>query len=552
MKEQENSPFALDKRLSVYGIRRNPFPIDETDDFFFSTANLDKQLNALRSLAEYGDLILIISGVEGSGKTTLLNQLLRSADARWKCCRIDGDPSMSIKSLLDALLCGFGAKGKGDDTVSDEGLLRSYLARAHAREHVTLLVVDDAHLMPQACIEFLVTLAEQRDDMELRLLLTTQPGRLGISSDDPKRIHVVALKPFDAQQCSDYLNTRLSHAGLVGDSPFGESVVEAIHQDSGGIPGEIHPAAVRTLLANAKPSGLRRHLPFSGRMPAYVALALVIAGAVAFMIRSQPDGDTAAIRDPGATGKIKGRLVAGNASREMASEKAVTTRTRATASPQPLLTADTRTATMSVPELSSEQAAAGGDDDVKVFTLQDEPAGTIAAVAVTSPAPLKGGMAASGDDAVLSLAKNVTPAAAAATPSAPAATAAVPATAAISTASTAVTSAAATGAADAAADPPRAAHDLDWLRRQDPSHFVIQLVGTRDAAAARKFIQQHALADRGAWITTSFQNAPWYVVVYGTYPDSASARAAIAALPERLRAASPWPRSVASLVESAR
>ena len=40
----ENSAFALEDTLAVYGIKKNPFPIDEVDDYFFSSPNLGKQL----------------------------------------------------------------------------------------------------------------------------------------------------------------------------------------------------------------------------------------------------------------------------------------------------------------------------------------------------------------------------------------------------------------------------------------------------------------------------------------------------------------------------
>ena len=49
----------------------------------------------------------------------------------------------------------------------------------------------------------------------------------------------------------------------------------------------------------------------------------------------------------------------------------------------------------------------------------------------------------------------------------------------------------------------QAAHDLDWLRQQDPSHYVIQVVGTRDASAVSKFLDDHKLGSKGAWFVTS-------------------------------------------------
>lgn len=98
----------------------------------------------------------------------------------------------------------------------------------------------------------------------------------------------------------------------------------------------------------------------------------------------------------------------------------------------------------------------------------------------------------------------------------------------------------------------QAAHDLDWLRKQDPCHDVIQVVGTRDASAVSKFLDDHEMGSKGAWLVTTHESKPWYVVVYGLYPDNRSARAAIERLPERLRAGSPRPRSVASVIESTR
>jgi DamX protein len=154
---------------------------------------------------------------------------------------------------------------------------------------------------------------------------------------------------------------------------------------------------------------------------------------------------------------------------------------------------------------------AGG---TKVFTLDDGKVSVQPALAVETPAPGKSAASRSSEP-VVRLAGNVT-----------------------------------TGAGVSLTS--RAAHDLDWLRKQDPSHYVIQLVGTRDAASVGKYLDDHKLGSKGAWFLTSHESKPWYVVVYGIYPDNASASAAIKTLPEALRAGSPWPRSVASVVESAR
>jgi DamX protein len=517
VKAGEQSPFALSAALAKYGIRSNPFPIDGTDDFFFSTRDLGKQLAALHNLTEYGDLLLVVSGVEGAGKTTVLNQFLLAADARWSICRIDALASMGIATLLEDLLTGFGVNARGDDAVANEALLRAHLDQVHARNGIALLVVDDAHLMPRSCLDFLLALAEHGGGGELRLLLATEPGRLGISTSDPKRVHVVVLKPLDAQQCGDYLNTRLSRAGLVGDGPFDASVVEAIHQDSGGIPGEIHPRAVHTLVANADVPGLRRRLSITGRTTVYVGLLLVSAAAVVLTLRPAPERDAFVIEDPAATGKVRGFVTAKTGPREQVTGTPAGTAVQAAEDPPPESKAGGVDAIERAGAPTAETvtpAAATGEDPIKGATLNSERPATIAAVAVTTPAPAKGEPSSPAADPVMALAKNVTPA---------------------------VVSA-----------PPPAPYGLEWLRRQNPSHYVIQLVGTRDASAARRFVDSHALTGKGGSIALSHENKPWHVVIYGVYPDAASARAAIHALPEPLRAGAPWPRSVASVLAGAR
>ncbi len=510
MKIKQKPAFALEDTLAVYAIRKNPFPIDETDDVFFSTPRLDKQIDALRNLVEYGDLLLVISGVEGAGKTSFLNQFLLAADRRWKCCRVDAGAAMTINSLIEELLAGFGLKTRGDDAQDDEALLRAHLSDLHSNGDISLVAVDDAHLLPQICTEFLLALAQERGQIEVRLVLATEPGRLGFPTNDAKRVHVVVLRPFDLQQSGDYLHTRLSYAGLVGDSPFVASVVDDIHQDSGGLPGAIHPLALHRLLANPDASRAGRRAPKTMRVVLYVAATLVIGGGAAVFLRPEPGVAPMVANDSGTTGNARGRITGTDGDGRAARS--------AEPDPEPFAQSVTAKAPAEVsggaaPSIVTVNTGSGA----KVFILDDSGTSTTAAVAVTSPAPAKGKASSRGIEPVVRLASNVTAAA-----SAP----------------VKVKS--------------RAARDLDWLRQQDRSHYVIQLVGTRDAAAAAKFLDDHKLGSQGAWFVTSREGKPWYVVVYGIYPDSASARAAVKTLPEILRAGSPWPRSVASVIESAR
>jgi DamX protein len=530
VKAKEKPAFALEDTLAVFGIRKNPFPIDETDDLFFSTPTLTKQIDLLRNLVEYSDLLLVVSGVEGAGKTTFLDQFLLVTDRHWKCCRIDARTAMTLDALVDELLDGFGLKARGEDARGDEALLHAYLADLRANDDVPLVTVDDAHLLPQICTEFLLGLAREREHSELRLLLCAEPGRLGFPTNDPKHVHVVVLQPFDEQQSGDYIHTRLSYGGLGGDSPFSASVIDDIHQDSGGLPGAIHSLALHTLMANtdisrlaSSPSvfGLVQGRPLRFRRPMlYLAAALLIGGGAVIFLRPGPGLETVASMDTETTGKLRGRVTGVTVQATTGEPSTPAGDRQGAGGAQPGAVPFAGSVTAKAPAREPQAATPGvvrahAGSDAKVFTLGESGTSARPAVAVSAATPGKDPASGKDTGQVVRLAGNVT--------------------------------AAASSPAKA-----QAGRDLDWLRKQDPSHYVIQLVGTRDAAAAGKFLEDHKLGSQGAWFVTSHESKPWYIVVYGTYPDNSSARTAINALPETLRARSPWPRSVASVIKNAR
>jgi septal ring-binding cell division protein DamX len=97
-----------------------------------------------------------------------------------------------------------------------------------------------------------------------------------------------------------------------------------------------------------------------------------------------------------------------------------------------------------------------------------------------------------------------------------------------------------------------AATDLAWLARQKDDDWLLQVFASDRLPAARAAIARHGLGDRARVIPTTRDGAPWYVVVIGPYPDRARATAALAGLPQALRAQGPFPKRVSDLERSAR
>ena len=90
-------------------------------------------------------------------------------------------------------------------------------------------------------------------------------------------------------------------------------------------------------------------------------------------------------------------------------------------------------------------------------------------------------------------------------------------------------------------------HREDWLLKQSPSDYTIQILGVRNERSLLMFVAEHRLDRSGlaAYYRSRFKGKIWFPLVYGTYPTVEDAQLAIAGLPERIRRMSPWIRKMA-------
>ena len=86
------------------------------------------------------------------------------------------------------------------------------------------------------------------------------------------------------------------------------------------------------------------------------------------------------------------------------------------------------------------------------------------------------------------------------------------------------------------------AEDLDWLMRQEPARFTIQLVAARDLAKSKEVLSVHAL-DGIHYVKTR----SYVVALFGSFPNHAVAASALTDLPQALRESGPWIRTIGSV-----
>lgn len=82
----------------------------------------------------------------------------------------------------------------------------------------------------------------------------------------------------------------------------------------------------------------------------------------------------------------------------------------------------------------------------------------------------------------------------------------------------------------------------DWLKARNPKHYTVQLYSGKDIDTLREIAAAAASTEPQAYYSTGSRSGPWYSLVTGDYPDSASAQAAAAKLSVRSPALKPWVR----------
>ncbi len=81
-----------------------------------------------------------------------------------------------------------------------------------------------------------------------------------------------------------------------------------------------------------------------------------------------------------------------------------------------------------------------------------------------------------------------------------------------------------------------------WLKARNPKHYTVQLYSGKDIDTLKEIAAASTSTEPQAYYSTGTRSGPWYSLVAGDYPDSASAQAAAAKLSVRSPALKPWVR----------
>jgi general secretion pathway protein A len=237
-----------------YGLRDIPFSLAPDPKYLFRTESLLEVFANLQYGIENGKGIVVVTGEVGTGKTTVLRSMLQSLDRSVMAAYIF-NPLLATTEFFDLLAGEFRMRPQSSKA-SMLRLLGNVLMSRHAQGHRTVLVVDEAHLLPHHLLEEIRLLSNFETNREklLQIILCGQPELQDILGQPElrqlkQRVSLrCSIKMLTPHETGEYIRWRLRIAGCTSENLFERDAIKTVHRFAGGIPRIINNICDNALL----------------------------------------------------------------------------------------------------------------------------------------------------------------------------------------------------------------------------------------------------------------------------------------------------------------
>ena len=242
--------------LEHFGLSAPPFRITPHPEFFFEGAHRGEILTALSYAVEAGEGLMTVTGEVGSGKTMLCRVLAEHLPAQIDTVYLT-NPSLSADELLLTIADDLGVKLDTTRPGSRVRQLQNILIERYAADHQVVVLIDEAHAMPDESMEEVRLLSnlDHGHHKLLQIVLFGQP-ELNERLQQPQlrqlreRItYRFELSPLKLTDVATYIDWRLRAAGYTGTNPFSKAALRLLSRAARGLARRINILADKSLLA---------------------------------------------------------------------------------------------------------------------------------------------------------------------------------------------------------------------------------------------------------------------------------------------------------------
>jgi len=242
--------------LEHFGLDEPPFRITPHPDFFFDGADRGATLEGLLYAILHDEGIVKVSGEIGSGKTTLCRVLMQRLPAEVETVFL-ANPSYSRSEILLAIAEELGLPADNDPAMPALRALQAKLLDLYAAGKRVVVMIDEAHAMPEDALEqvrLLSNLESSRHKL-LQIVLFGQP-ELDESLAKPSMRQLkdritqsFRTRPLAGDEVGKYVAFRMRAAGYKGPEVFSPSAIATITRASSGLSRRINVLCDKALLA---------------------------------------------------------------------------------------------------------------------------------------------------------------------------------------------------------------------------------------------------------------------------------------------------------------
>ncbi len=242
--------------LEHFGLAEPPFRITPHPDFFFDGADRGATLDALIYAVLHEEGIVKVSGEVGSGKTMLCRVLEERLPAHVDTIYL-ATPSIARDEILHAIADELELKFSGERTSAVLRELQEHLIGLYAAGRRVVILIDEAHAMPDETLEqvrLLSNLESSRHKL-LQIVLFGQPeldetlAKSSMRQLKDRITHSFRMRPLSESEVGKYIDFRMRAAGYRGPELFSPRALAMIARASSGLTRRINILADKALLA---------------------------------------------------------------------------------------------------------------------------------------------------------------------------------------------------------------------------------------------------------------------------------------------------------------
>jgi MSHA biogenesis protein MshM len=245
--------------LKHFGLKGKPFLVSPETESFFLGGSRKAIFESISYVVQNEEGIFKVTGEVGSGKTTVCRYLLKTlSPKKYKTIYI-ADPSLTREQMMFALSDGLGIEASRNSPETLVLNLQKRLAHLHKTGRRVLLLIDEAHAMPEETLDQIRLISQiEASGSKLMRVALFGPEELDHNLALPELRAVrdritqsFRLKRLTVEDIAAYLKFKLESVGYDGPLVFSQNATRIIARLTNGIPRRINIVADKALLSAA-------------------------------------------------------------------------------------------------------------------------------------------------------------------------------------------------------------------------------------------------------------------------------------------------------------